>query len=106
LHAAESGTGEDKLPDTLPRNENWGCGVGRYLRRDRRKGRTRERKEEPGGTEGNSAESSGGNRTRDADRAGGSVAHAGSGRWMAGLGELRLRAGFGAWRALRPSVVT
>lgn len=31
-------------------------------------------------------------RTRDADPAWGGFAHAGTGRWMAGLGELRLRA--------------
>lgn len=31
-------------------------------------------------------------KTRDADPAWGGVAHAGTGRWMAGLGELRLRA--------------
>lgn len=48
-----------------------GAWVGRYLRRERRKGRTRERKEEPGGTEGNSELRMGaggrGERTGDAD---------------------------------------
>lgn len=48
LRAVARGTGEDELPGTLPRNENWGAWVVRCLRRERRKGRTRERKEEPG----------------------------------------------------------
>lgn len=63
----------------------------RYLRRERRKGRTRERKEEPGRNGRELREESGGGvKTRDADPAWGGVAHAGTGRWMAGLGELRL----------------
>lgn len=68
--------------------------VVRYLRRERRKGRTRERKEEPGrnGRELREKSGGGGVKTRDADPAWGGVAHAGTGRWMAGLGELRLRA--------------
>lgn len=65
----------------------------RYLRRERRKGRTRGRKEEPGrnGRE-LGAESGGGVKIRDADPARGGAAHAGTGRRRAGLGELGLPA--------------
>ena len=39
MHAAESGTGEDKLPDTLPRNENWGCVGGEVPQEGQAKGK-------------------------------------------------------------------
>ncbi|XP_065779203.1 paired box protein Pax-2 isoform X7 [Muntiacus reevesi] len=105
LHAAARGRERTNCRTLCPGMRIGVVWVGRYLRRDRRKGRTRERKEEPGGTEGNSAESSGGggNRTRDADQAGVSVAHAGTGRWMAGLVlKLSLRGDTAAAAALLP----
>ena len=67
-----------------------GAWVGRYLRRERREGRTRERKEESGRNGRELRAERRGVKTRDADRARGRVAHAGTGRWMAGLGELGL----------------
>lgn len=105
LRAAVRGTREEKPPDTLPRNENWGY-VGGELPQE---GQTKEKDQrEEGRTRGNGRElraESRGDRSRVADRARGPVAHAGTGQWMAGLGELGLRAGFRAWRVLRPSVV-
>lgn len=68
-----------------------GCEVpqeGKAKGKDQREeGRTR--KERKGTQRG---EWGAGVKTRDADPAWGGVAHAGTGRWMAGLGELRLRA--------------
>lgn len=67
-----------------------GVWAGRYLRRERRKGRTRERKEEPGRNGRELGAESKRVSTRDADGVRGPVDHAGIGRWMAGLGELGL----------------
>lgn len=77
--------------------------MGRYLRRERRKGRTRERKEESGRNGRELRAERRGVKTRDADRVWGRVAHAGTGRRMAGLGEL----GLGAWlrRAARSAAL-
>lgn len=66
--------------------------MGRYLRRERREGRTRERKEEPGGNGRELGAERREVKTRDADPARGGGARAGTGRRMAGLGELGLAA--------------
>lgn len=66
--------------------------MGRYLRRERRKGRTRERKEEPGRNGRELRPERRGVKTGDADPTRGGAARAGTGRRMAGLGELGLPA--------------
>lgn len=59
----------------------------RYLRKERRKGRTRERKEKPGRNGRELRAETRGVKTRNVDSARCGVTHTGTGRWMAGLGE-------------------
>lgn len=66
--------------------------MGRCLRKERRKGRTRERTEESGRNGRELGAEPRGVETRNVDTARCGVAHTGTGRWMAGLGELGLRA--------------
>lgn len=62
--------------------------MGRYHRRERPKGRIRERgRKRPEGTEGNSVL-----RVEGLGLAQGSAAQSGTGQWMAGPGELGMRA--------------
>ncbi|XP_032169303.1 paired box protein Pax-2 isoform X7 [Mustela erminea] len=80
-----------------------GAWVGRHLRRERRKGRTRERKEDSGRNGRELRAERRGVKTRDADWARGRVAHAGPGRWTAGLVlKLSLRGDTAAAAALLP----
>ncbi|XP_059025163.1 paired box protein Pax-2 isoform X5 [Mustela lutreola] len=80
-----------------------GAWVGRHFRRERRKGRTRERKEDSGRNGRELRAERRGVKTRDADWARGRVAHAGTGRWTAGLVlKLSLRGDTAAAAALLP----